>query len=153
MLIAVGAWRSVGQGVPLGEALREMLVFAISLAVGAIPEGLPAIVTIALAVGVQRMARAARHHPQAARGGDARLHLGHLLRQDRHAHPQRDDGAGALDGRPERWRWRGSAGRGEGGFRHGGAPAAPSEAAARLLEAAALCSDATVEARRAPGGR
>ena len=59
VMMAVGTWRSVGQGVPMGEALREMLVFSISLAVGAIPEGLPAIVTIALAIGVQRMA--ARH--------------------------------------------------------------------------------------------
>lgn len=44
-------------GLIRGEAPLTMLMAGISLAVAAIPEGLPAIVTIVLALGVQRMAR------------------------------------------------------------------------------------------------
>ncbi|ACL74681.1 cation-translocating P-type ATPase [Ruminiclostridium cellulolyticum] len=42
-------------GIIRGEKLFNMLLSGISLAVAAVPEGLPAIVTISLALGVQRM--------------------------------------------------------------------------------------------------
>lgn len=44
-------------GIFRGESWLEMFMAAVALAVGAIPEGLPAAVTITLAIGVSRMAK------------------------------------------------------------------------------------------------
>ena len=52
--LAVGTF---ALGVARGAAPGEMFLAAVALAVGAIPEGLPAAVTIVLAIGVARMAR------------------------------------------------------------------------------------------------
>ncbi|MGE5604711.1 MAG: HAD-IC family P-type ATPase, partial [Bacteroidota bacterium] len=56
VLICLGVCAMVGtMGVLRGEPPRQMFLAAVSLAVAAIPEGLPAIVTISLAIGVQKM--------------------------------------------------------------------------------------------------
>ncbi|QQK76693.1 calcium-translocating P-type ATPase, SERCA-type [Salicibibacter cibarius] len=44
-------------GIIQGQPMYQMFIAGVSLAVAAIPEGLPAIVTVALALGVQRMIR------------------------------------------------------------------------------------------------
>ncbi len=47
----------VGVGLLRGEPILEMVIFGIALAVAVVPEALPAVVTISLAIGVQRMVR------------------------------------------------------------------------------------------------
>ena len=47
----------VGLGLLRGQAWLDMVIFGIALAVAVVPEALPAVVTISLALGVQRMAR------------------------------------------------------------------------------------------------
>jgi Ca2+-transporting ATPase len=46
-------------GLLRGEPLRIMFLTAVSMAVAAVPEGLPAVVTVALSLGAQRMRRKA----------------------------------------------------------------------------------------------
>jgi Ca2+-transporting ATPase len=47
----------VGLGLLRGQPFMEMLIFGVALAVAVVPEALPAVVTISLAIGVQRMVK------------------------------------------------------------------------------------------------
>lgn len=145
VILTIGLLRATAAGLPLGETLREMLIFAIALAVGAIPEGLPAIVTISLAIGVQRMARRRaiiRKLPAVETLGSTTVicsdKTGTLTRNEMtvvevwtpHGGSCRIEGVGYAP---------------VGAFRHAGREpgAAPPEVRQLLLDAA-LCSDATL---------
>jgi Ca2+-transporting ATPase len=130
-------------GLLRGQAVVDMLLFGIALAVAVVPEALPAVVTISLAIGVQRMVRRQaliRRLPAVETLGSTSIicsdKTGTLTRDEMTVRKVLVDET-LLD-------VTGSGYDPVGAFVHAGQPVEPSPLLLRLLQTAALASDATL---------
>lgn len=138
-------------GLLRGQPFVEMLVFGIALAVAVVPEALPAVVTISLAIGVQRMVR--RNALMRRLPAVETLGCTSTICSDKTGTLTKDEmtvrrvaaGGQSLD-------VTGSGYEPQGQFTCAGAPVQPGAPVRQLLQAAVLASDAHV-VRDAAAGR
>jgi Ca2+-transporting ATPase len=131
-------------GLMRGQHVLDMLLFGIALAVAVVPEALPAVVTISLAIGVQRMVRRkalVRRLPAVETLGCTSVictdKTGTLTRNEMTVRELRVAG--------ETWAVSGEGYEPSGFFSRGGTQSAPSRELLELLQGAALASDARLE--------
>ncbi len=139
-------------GLLQGQSLELMVVTAISLAVAAVPESLPAVVTLSLALGAKRMAR--RHAVVRRLAAVETLGSVSVLATDKTGTLTRAEMLVVRMWTPvRRTEVAGDGYAPDGTFTSDGAPLDPLEApdVLDLLRAAALCNDARLVAPASPG--
>jgi Ca2+-transporting ATPase len=139
----------VALGIVRGQPFIEILIFGIALAVAVVPEALPAVVTISLALGVQRMVKRnalMRRLPAVETLGSTTIicsdKTGTLTRDEMTVRRLYAAGVGVSVA--------GSGYRPEGELKIDGGSGELPKAARELLQAGALCNDAALD--RSPEG-
>lgn len=138
-------------GLLRGAAFLEMLVFGIALAVAVVPEALPAVVTISLAIGVRRMVK--RHALMRRLPAVETLGCTSVICSDKTGTLTKDEmTVRSCFAAGEYFELSGTGYQPLGTFSQGGAQVAPPASLLRLLQAASLASDAHLVCH-APDGR
>ena len=133
----------VALGLMRGQPFVEMLLFGIALAVAVVPEALPAVVTISLAIGVQRMVKRnalVRRLPAVETLGCVSV-----ICSDKTGTLTKDEmTVRRIFAAQQMWEVSGAGYEPKGDFMRAGAAVQPSDALLDLLRAAALASDAHI---------
>ncbi|HEY7912072.1 MAG TPA: cation-translocating P-type ATPase, partial [Blastocatellia bacterium] len=133
----------VGLGLLRGQPLMEMIIFGVALAVAVVPEALPAVVTISLALGVKRMVKRnalVRRLPAVETLGATSV-----ICTDKTGTLTKDEmTVRQLFVAGQMLEVSGAGYEPKGGFSEDGLPIEPPESLLLLLRAAALASDANV---------